>query len=842
MPPPNVTGKLHMGHALNMTTQDIITRMRRMQGYETLWLPGTDHAGIATQAVVEKRLAEQGITRHDLGREEFVRRVWQWKDEYHATIVGQLESLGASCDWSRERFTFDENLSKAVREVFVTLYEQGLIYRGEYIVNWCPRCSTALSDIEVEHEDEHGHLWSLRYPFADGSGSLVVATTRPETMLGDTAVAVHPEDSRYTDAVGKMIRLPLTGRLIPVVADAYVDREFGTGAVKVTPAHDPNDFAIAGRHNLPSIKVIGLDGAMTEAAGKYAGLDRYACREAVLKDLEAEGSLVEIKAHDHAVGHCERCHTVVEPLVSRQWFVKMGPLAEPAIEAVKSGDITFVPDRMAKIYLNWVENVHDWCISRQIWWGHRIPAWYCQDCGETVVTRHDPETCPKCGGKHLAQDEDVLDTWFSSALWPFSTLGWPEKTPDLSKFYPTSVLVTAYDIIYFWVARMIFQGLHFTGQRPFDKVLIHGLIRDAEGRKMSKSLGNGVDPIDVINDYGADALRLTLVTGNTPGNDLRYYPEKVEASRNFLTKLWNASRFVLMNLEGLELDGKLPPASDLELPDRWILARLSGVLSEATRLMERYEFAEASRILYDFTWGEFCDWYIEMTKVRLYGEDQPKKLVAASVLHYVLAQILKAWHPYLPFITEEIWQAARLPGEAENVIIAEWPELEMQDDEALAEMDRIMEAVRSIRNLRAEMNVPPSRKADIIIMPANGIARQTFGHGADLITALALGKTVRLIQSDAERPAKSAALAVSGGQIFLPLSDLIDIAAERDRLAKEQARLQSEVDRASRKLSNEGFRKSAPAAVVAEEERKLADYRSKLAATMERLEEIESNS
>lgn len=706
MPPPNVTGALHLGHAIDSTIQDVLTRFKRMQGYNTLWLPGTDHAGIATQAKVEEQLAKEGTNRHELGRDKFLERVWDWKSEYGGRITGQLRRLGASCDWSRERFTMDEGCSDAVRKVFVDLYNKGLIYRGNYIVNWCPHCHTTISDIEVEHVDREGHLWHLRYPVKDSEEFLVVATTRPETMLGDTAVSVHPEDERYQHLIGKTVVLPLVNREIPIIGDDYVDREFGTGAVKITPAHDPNDFEMGLRHNLPSISVMDREANMNEEAGKYQGMERYAARKAIVKDLEDLGVLVKVDHHEHAVGECYRCSTVVEPMVSKQWFVKMAPLAKPAMEVVKEGLMEFVPDRFTKIYLGWLENIRDWCISRQLWWGHRIPVWYCEDCGGEICVQEDPEICPKCGSKHIAQDPDVLDTWFSSGLWPFSTMGWPEDTPELKQFYPTSVLVTGRDIIFFWVARMVFMGLEFMKDVPFKKVMIHGLVLDAQGRKMSKSLGNGVDPLEIIDQYGADTLRFMLITGNTPGNDLRFHPERLEATRNFANKIWNASRFVLLNLQ----DYTEGPRGDLKLEDRWILSRYEKTVKEVTIALDRFDLGEAARLLYEFIWNEFCDWYIELAKGRLYDKEHPEaRHTVQSILLEVLEGTMKLLHPYMPFITEEIWH--NLPVTGESIMIQSWPQVEgYQDSSAEEHMNQIMEVIKAIRNIRAEMNVQPGKK------------------------------------------------------------------------------------------------------------------------------------
>ena len=713
IPPPNVTGQLHMGHALDNTLQDILIRWRRMQGYNTLWMPGCDHAGIATQAKVEAALREEGTNRYELGREKFLDRAWQWKEAYGNRIMYQLRTLGSSCDWDRQRFTMDEGCSKAVREVFVSLYEKGLIYQGTRITNWCPCCNTALSDIEVEHENEQGHLWHLRYQVEGTDQYVEIATTRPETMFGDTGVAVHPEDERYKDLVGKTLLLPIVNRSIPLFADAYVDPAFGTGAVKVTPAHDPNDFEMGLRHKLEQIKVINNDGTMGEGAGKYQGMDRYECRKALVKELEEKGILVSVEEHEHAVGHCSRCHTTVEPLVSKQWFVKIESLAAPAVEAVKDGRIQFVPERFTKIYCNWLENIRDWCISRQLWWGHRIPAWYCEDCGETTVSRTDIDTCPKCGGKHVHQDEDVLDTWFSSGLWPFETMGWPENTEELKHFYPTSTLVTGYDIIFFWVARMVMMGLEFGKDIPFKHVFIHGLVRDSQGRKMSKSLGNGIDPVEVIDKYGADTLRFMLITGNTPGNDMRFYWERVESARNFANKIWNASRYMLMNLEGFD-HGFVPKEEDYTLADKWILSRYAKTARDVTENLEKFELGEAGRMIYEFIWNEFCDWYIELTKARLYDKEQERpRQTALYVLGYVLEHTLRLLHPFMPFLTEEIWQ--KLPHEGESIMIAPWPSdfMPFVNDAAEKQMTAIMETIKTVRNLRAEVNAAPGKKSEV---------------------------------------------------------------------------------------------------------------------------------
>ncbi|GEA17422.1 valine--tRNA ligase [Moorella sp. E306M] len=833
MPPPNVTGSLHLGHALDNTLQDILTRWHRMRGDATLWVPGTDHAGIATQARVEEELAKEGLSKYDLGREKFLERVWAWKNEYGDRITRQLRLLGTSCDWSRERFTMDEGCSRAVREVFVRLYEKGLIYRGNYIINWCPRCQTTISDIEVEHEEEDGRLWYIRYPFKDGSGSITVATTRPETMLGDTAVAVNPEDERYRDLIGKTLILPLVNREIPLIADSYVDPSFGTGAVKITPAHDPNDFEVAARHNLPAITVIGKDAVMTEEAGPYAGMDRYACREKIVSDLKTQDFLVKVEDHTHAVGHCYRCGTVIEPLVSPQWFVRMAPLAAPAIRAAKEGKVRFIPERFTKIYLNWLENIRDWCISRQLWWGHRIPVWYCQQCGEEICAVEDPVECPACGSTALEQDPDVLDTWFSSALWPFSTLGWPEDTPELKTFYPTSVLVTGRDIIFFWVARMLFMGLEFMGQVPFREVLIHGLVLDAQGRKMSKSLGNGVDPMEVIEKYGADCLRFMLVTGNTPGNDLRFHPERLEGTRNFTNKIWNAARFALLNLE----DFKPVPleAKELALPDRWILSRLNRLIREVTEGLEAYEIGEVARLLYDFFWGEFCDWYIELIKPRLYGKDQKARQVAQGVLVEVLGKSLLLLHPFMPFITEEIWQ--HLPGKRESIMISSWPRAlpERDDDDAEKAMELVMAVIRAIRNLRSEMNVPPGRPAEVILVAEAEEDRQILQQASLYLEVLAAASPVQVKAALSQPPARAATAVTGGVQVFLPLAGLIDLEKEQARLEKELKNTRAELEKVEKKLARVDFRTKAPAAIVAKEEARAAELKSKIAALSQRL-------
>jgi valyl-tRNA synthetase len=837
IPPPNVTGKLHLGHALDTTLQDIITRAKRMQGYSTLFLPGMDHAGIATQARVEATLREQGISRHDLGREKFLEKVWEWKHIYAHHIREQWEKLGLALDYSRERFTMDEGLSRAVREVFVRLYEKGLIYRGNRIINWDPVARTALSDIEVIYKEVKGALHHMRYPLADGTGHIEVATTRPETMLGDTAVAVHPDDERYKHLIGKTVILPIVGREIPIVADEYVDPEFGSGAVKITPAHDPNDFEIGLRHNLPQIVVMDETGTMNENAGPYKGLDRFECRKQIIKDLTEQGVMFQIEEHIHQVGHSERSDAVVEPYLSTQWFVKMQPLADAALANAASPDsVKFVPERFKNNYLRWIENIRDWCISRQLWWGHRIPAWYCQDCGETIVSRNDVTECPHCHSHKLEQDPDVLDTWFSSALWPFSTLGWPDETEDMKYFYPTNVLVTGYDIIFFWVARMIFSGLEFTGQNPFKTVLIHGIIRDSEGRKMSKSLGNGVDPMEVIEKYGADALRFTLATGNSPGNDQRFYWEKVEANRNFANKIWNASRFALMNLAGFRYED-IDLTGELSTPDKWILSRLQATIEDVTRLMDAFEFGEAGRILYNFIWDDLCDWYIEMAKLPLYGTDEAAKKTTQSVLVTVLDQTLRLLHPFMPFITEEIWQA--LPHEGESITIAKWPTVNQQwiFPEAEAEMNLLTEVIRSVRNIRAEVNVPLSKKIELLIKPGDSVTLERLKRGEEYIVRFCNPERLE-ISLDLSTPEKAMSAVVTGAELFLPLAGLVDLEQEVKRLEKELATLHAEVERVEKKLNNPGFMAKAPAHVIEEEKAKMADYMEKRDKVIARLKEL----
>ncbi|WP_413645497.1 valine--tRNA ligase [Marinococcus sp. PL1-022] len=835
IPPPNVTGRLHLGHAWDTTLQDILIRMKRMQGYDTLWLPGMDHAGIATQSKVEAQLKEEGTSRYELGREAFLEKTWGWKEEYADFIRSQWAKLGLSLDYSRERFTLDEGLSEAVREVFVSLYERELIYRGEYIINWDPETQTALSDIEVEYKEVQGHFYHMRYPVKGENTSIEVATTRPETMLGDTAVAVHPEDGRYKHLIGKTAVLPIIGREIPIIADDYVDMDFGSGAVKITPAHDPNDFEMGNRHDLPRVLVMNEDGSMNGNAGVYEGMDRFACRRQLTKDLQAEGILFDIEEHMHSVGHSERSGAVVEPYLSTQWFVNMGPLAEQAVELQKKEEkVTFVPERFEKTYLQWMENIRDWCISRQLWWGHRIPAWYHKETGEIYVGRTAPEN-----PEEWKQDEDVLDTWFSSALWPFSTMGWPEESADYARYYPTSALVTGYDIIFFWVSRMIFQGLEFTGERPFEDVLIHGLVRDSEGRKMSKSLGNGVDPMDVIDQYGADALRFLLATGTTPGNDIRFQWEKVEANWNFGNKIWNAARFTLMNVEGIT-------AEDIELEgtktiaDRWILHRLQETKQNATQLMEKYEFGEAGRTLYNFIWDDLCDWYIEMAKLPLYGEDEQPKRMAQSVLVHVFDQTMRMLHPMMPFITEEIWQ--HLPHEGTSIMSASWPVADSQlfDEEAVRDMELIQEVIRSVRNTRAEMNVPPSKAVPMSLKPSNSQASERLERGRDYIVRFGNPETLT-IDAAMEAPEKSISHVLSGAEIFLPLEGLINVDEEIERLQREKDKLDKEVERVTKKLNNEGFVSKAPAHVVEEEKEKQKDYEQKREKVTARMEELQKS-
>ena len=835
IPPPNVTGQLHMGHALDETLQDILIRHKRMQGYSALWVPGTDHAGIATQIKVEAELREkEGLSRYDLGREKFLERVWDWKKMYGSRIINQLKKIGSSCDWERERFTMDEGCSRAVKEVFVNLYNKGLIYQGSKIINWCPHCITALSDAEVEHAEQAGHFWHIKYSIKDSDDFVIIATTRPETLFGDTAVAVNPEDERYKDLVGKMLLLPLTDREIPVIADEYVDKEFGTGCVKITPAHDPNDFEVGQRHDLEQIKVMNDDATMNHYAGKYEGMDRYECRKAMIKDLEEQGLLVKVEDHSHNVGQCYRCGTTVEPIISKQWFVKMKPLAKPAIEAVKNGDTSFIPERFSKIYMNWMENVFDWCISRQLWWGHRIPAYYCDDCGKTIVSKEDVTVCPHCGGK-VHQDEDVLDTWFSSALWPFSTLGWPDKTEDLDYFYPTSVLVTGYDIIFFWVARMVFSALEHTGKAPFKHVFIHGLVRDSQGRKMSKSLGNGIDPLEIIEQYGADALRFTLATGNAPGNDMRFYIERVEASRNFANKIWNASRFTLMNLDITE--NKLPDLNDLQLEDKWILSKYNDVVKTVTENLDKYELGVALSNLYDFIWESFCDWYIELVKPRLFDKENPTAKTAQYVLTYVLSNTMKLLHPFMPFITEEIWQ--HLPHEGESIMISDWPvyDEKLKFAEAEESMELIMQAISAIRNRRAEMNVPPSKKAKVIIVTDK---TDVFSKGTAFFEKLASASEA-VVQTDKTGISENAVnVVVPSAEVFLPLDELVDKTKELERLNAEKKKLEGEIKRVEGKLSNQGFVAKAPAKVVEEEKAKGEKYKEMLEKVLDSIKNMEN--
>ena len=826
MPPPNVTGQLHMGHALDSTLQDILTRYKRMEGYSALWLPGTDHAGIATQIKVEEELrVKEGKTRYDLGREKFLERVWAWKEKYGSRIVEQQRKLGVSCDWSRSRFTMDEGCSRAVREAFCEMYDKGLIYKGSRIINWCPHCLTALSDAEVEYVDKPGHLWYICYPLSDGSGDIVVATTRPETMMGDTGVAVNPNDEKFQHLIGKTCILPIMNREIPIVGDEYCEIGFGTGAVKMTPAHDPNDFEVGLRHNLDVIRVIADNGTINENGGKYNGMDRYECRKALVKDLEEQGYLVKTEPYSHNVGTCYRCHNDVEPLISAQWFVKMKPLAEEAIRVVKDGTIKFVPERFSKTYLNWMENVHDWCISRQLWWGHQIPAWYCDECGHINVSREDPTKCEKCGCTHLTRDEDVLDTWFSSGLWPFSTLGWPDlDSEDLKYWYPTTDMVTGYDIIFFWVARMVVSGMEQMKKEPFKTVFIHGLVRDDKGRKMSKSLGNGIDPLEMAEKYGADALRFNLITGNSPGNDMRFYVEKCEAMRNFANKIWNASRYVLMNLT-VEETG-LPDAADLEIEDQWVLTKLNTLIKEVTENMDAYELGVASAKVYDFIWDTYCDWYIELTKARLYGENEKSKLAAQKVLVYVLDQFLRLLHPFMPFITEEIWQA--IPHEGKFLMLADWPKY----DESLnfgaeaAHMESVMNAIRSIRNRRAEMNVPPSKKSTLYVVSDKG---EIFQQGEGFICRLAYADKVIICENDPEGHENMVCVVTNDAKLYIPLEELIDFEKELARLEKEKANCLKQIAMFEGKLSNEAFVSRAPEKVVAEQREKLEKNRALLA-------------
>ena len=836
MPPPNITGKLHMGHALDNTLQDILIRYKRMQGYNALWIPGTDHASISTEVKVINKLKEEGIDKNDLGREGFLKRTWEWREEYGRTIVDQLKKIGSSCDWDRERFTMDEGCSEAVLEVFTRLYEKGYIYKGSRIINWCPVCQTSISDAEVEHEEQAGHFWHINYPIADGSGYVEIATTRPETLLGDTAVAVNPDDERYTNLVGKMLKLPLTDREIPVVADPYVDKEFGTGCVKITPAHDPNDFEVGRRHNLPEINIMNDDATINCPGSKYDGMDRYEARKAMVADLEAQGLLVKVEEHVHNVGTHDRCGTTVEPMIKQQWFVKMEEMAKPAIEAIKNGDLTFVPERFDKTYLHWLENIRDWCISRQLWWGHRIPAYYCDECGETVVSKTAPTVCPKCGCTHLTQDPDTLDTWFSSALWPFSTLGWPKNTEELDYFYPTDVLVTGYDIIFFWVIRMLFSGYEQTGKCPFHHVLIHGLVRDSLGRKMSKSLGNGIDPLEIIDKYGADALRLTLVTGNAPGNDMRFYMERVEASRNFANKVWNASRFIMMNMEKAEIPDEID-LSTLTAADKWILSKVNSLAKEITANMDNFDLGIAVQKIYDFIWEEFCDWYIEMVKPRLWNDEDETKGAALWTLKNVLINALKMLHPYMPFITEEIF--CNLSDE-ESIMISSWPEYKEEWNFEAEEnaIETIKEAVRGIRTVRTSMNVPNSKKATVYVVSENARIREIFEHGKVFFAALGFASEV-IVQADKTGIADDAVSALlPEAAIYMPLQELVDIEKEKERLHKEEKRLEGELNRVNGMLNNEKFVSRAPEAKIQEERAKLEKYTQMMSQVKERLAQL----
>ena len=836
MPPPNITGKLHMGHALDNTMQDIIIRFKRMQGYEALWIPGTDHASISTEVKVTNALKEEGIDKHELGREGFLKRTWEWKKEYGGTITSQLKKIGSSCDWDRERFTMDEGCSKAVQEVFIKLYEKGLIYKGSRIVNWCPVCNTSISDAEVEHEEQAGHFWHINYPVVGEPGRFVeIATTRPETLLGDSALAVNPDDERYTDLVGKEVELPLTDRTIPIIADPYVDKEFGTGVVKITPAHDPNDFEVGKRHNLPEINILNDDATINNLGGKYAGMDRYEARKAMVADLDALGLLVRVEDHTHNVGTHDRCKTTVEPMIKQQWFVKMDELIKPAVEGVKNGDIELIPASMDKTYYNWTDNIRDWCISRQLWWGHRIPAYYCKDCGEMTVSRDKVCTCPKCGSTNVEQDPDTLDTWFSSALWPFSTLGWPDKTPELDYFYPTDVLVTGYDIIFFWVIRMIFSGYEHMGKKPFGKVLFHGLVRDDQGRKMSKSLGNGIDPLEVIDKYGADALRYTLITGNAPGNDMRFYWSRVEASRNFANKVWNASRFIMMNDPDNKIKATDARPANLTDADKWILSKMNGLIKEVTDNMEKYELGIAVAKLNDFIWEEFCDWYIEMVKPRLYNDADETKTAAIWTLKTVLIDALKLLHPYMPFITEEIF--CNIQDEEESIMISSWPVYDEANNFAAEEkaIETIKEAVRNIRNLRADMNVAPSRKALVYVVTASEDVKNIFNNSLGFFGTLAYASEVKVQADKAGIPEDAVSTVIPDAVIYIPFAELVDIDKEIERLKKEEGRLQGEIKRCNGMLNNEKFTSKAPQAKIDEEKAKLIKYTQMLEQVTERL-------
>ena len=841
LPPPNITGQLHMGHALDHTLQDVLIRWKRMDGYEALWQPGTDHASIATEVKVCERIKEQeGKTKYELGREEFLNRAMDWRNEFGRKIVDQMKQLGDSCDWDRERFTMDEGCNEAVTEFFVKLYEKGQIYRGNRIINWCPDCKTTLSDAEVEHEEKAGNFYHIKYFLKDSDEFLEIATTRPETMLGDTGIAVNPEDERYAHLVGKTAILPLVGRELPIVADDYVDKDFGSGAVKMTPAHDPNDFGVGQRHNLEEINVMNEDGTMNELAGKYQGMDRYECRKQLMQDLEEAGYVIAIKDHPHSVGTCYRCHTVIEPRLSEQWFVKMDELAKPAIDILKSKELQFVPERYDKTYLQWLENIRDWCISRQLWWGHQIPAYYCQECGEVIVAKEKPEAC-KCGCTDLKQDEDVLDTWFSSALWPFSTLGWPHNTEELEYYYPTNVLVTGYDIIFFWVVRMAFAGMFCMNEKPFDHVLIHGLVRDSQGRKMSKSLGNGIDPLEVIDQYGADALRFMLVTGNSPGNDMRFYMERVEAARNFANKLWNASRFVFMNIDEEIMNGVTRESveANLTIADKWIISRANNVVKEVIDNMDKFDLGIAAQKIYDFAWTEYCDWYIEIVKPRLYGDDVEAKKAALYTLTYVLETILKLLHPYMPFITEEIY--TYLPTVEGSIVIAQWPHYKEEDNMASEEemMELAMDGIRNIRNARAEMDVPPSKKAKVIIVPAEG-KKSAVEATKEYFVTLASASMVEIAETEENIPEDAVSVVINGAKIFIPLDELVDFEKEKERLTKEKAKLEGEIKRVNGKLSNQGFLAKAPESLVNEEKAKKEKFEEMMKSVLERLENIEA--
>ena len=839
MPPPNITGKLHMGHALDNTLQDILIRYKRMQGYNALWIPGTDHAAISTEVKVTNQLKAEGIDKKELGREGFLKRTWQWKEEYAGTIEGQLKKLGVSCDWDRERFTMDEGCSNAVKEVFLRLHEKGFIYKGSRIINWCPVCKTSLSDAEVEHEEQAGHFWHIKYPIVGTERFLEIATTRPETLLGDTAIAVHPDDDRYKDIVGKNVILPLVGREIPIVADAYVDKEFGTGAVKITPAHDPNDFEVGKRHNLPEINILNDDATIVEGYGRYSGMDRYEARKAIVEDLEKEGYLVSIEEHVHNVGTHDRCKTTVEPMIKPQWFVKMDELAKPAINAIKTGELKFVPERFGKIYLNWLENIRDWCISRQIWWGHRIPAYYCDECGEVVVAREMPEKCPHCGCTHLTQDEDTLDTWFSSALWPFSTLGWPEETEDFKYFYPTDVLVTGYDIIFFWVIRMVFSGYAHTGKAPFHTVLIHGLVRDSQGRKMSKSLGNGIDPLEVIDEYGADALRLTLITGNAPGNDMRFYNERVESSRNFANKVWNASRFIMMHLGDNTITE--PAYEELKEADKWILSKVNTLAKEVTENMEKYELGVAVQKINDFIWTEFCDWYIEIVKPRLFAQEKDPASANAAfwTLRTVLIDSLKLLHPYMPFITEEIF--CTIQSEEESIMISSWPEYKEEWNNPAAETmaEHIKNVIRGIRNIRTEMNVAKARKAQVYIVADDEETCKVLEGSRDAYEHMIYASELFVQMDKTGVEDNAVSVVIPKATIYMPLADLVDFEKEKERLTKEKKRLEGELKRVNGMLNNEKFMSKAPEAKVAEEKAKLEKYTSMMAKVEEELKALD---